>query len=148
MGGGGGEGEVENVEEDLLEEEQEEMDEFDRIENKQMKAMVHDRLDLRAMFNEYYGMEEYENIPIEDGFDGLEIKYKNKWRKGFPSKDVQKFTRIKRIANAIKVNGGIDMHYEKWQPILRKGLATLHDAMQKDGLIPKGKERKARRMDP
>ena len=67
-------------------------------------------MDLREIYNEYYGLERFVDKPIAGGFHGIETKYKpRQWRDttkhGWKQSDQNFFSRVKRVCEALKKAG-------------------------------------------
>jgi hypothetical protein len=56
---------------------------------------------VEQMYNEWYGVGEFEGIPIQGGIEAMEQKYKNRWRATMSSAESQRFSRVKRVVKAI-----------------------------------------------
>lgn len=123
----------------------EEDTEFNRIQHVRMRAFDAPKLVLKELYKEYYGLEEYAGIPIEGGFNGLELKYKAKWRRNWAGRCLGKrFNRISKIVKAVHQSERTDAFFEMYQEKLNTGLSTLECQMKKDGMIESGKPRKKR----
>jgi hypothetical protein len=105
-------------------------------------------IDLMDIYNEYYGLGEFEGVPITGGVYGLEIKYKNGWRGVYSAADNIFFSRLKSMMASLAVHGGGEEEgveseqlrdkAAEWQPLLRLGgLAGCHKKLQGLGLISK-----------
>jgi hypothetical protein len=138
------EGELENDEH-----EEDEADVLSRVfgrhvsfRQKNLKAM-----DLMDVYREFYGLGKFKGVPIEGGFNGLEMTYKNEWRGGYNSSDKIFFSRLKSMMAAMAKAAGVDEGAETsglhavasvWQGYLRSGgLAGCHKTLQGLGLISK-----------
>jgi hypothetical protein len=54
-----------------------------------------------TIYYEWYGLEAYENIPVEGGIAMLETKYKTKWRAHFSPAEKQYFSRLQKVVKGI-----------------------------------------------
>ena len=54
-----------------------------------------------AMYKEWYGLEEFEGVPIEGGIDALEKQWGTKWRSGYTGAMQKRFSKRKMIITAI-----------------------------------------------
>lgn len=53
------------------------------------------------IYDEWWGLGEYEDKPISGGFEALEQKYKSRWRKHFDGGQVKHISRVKIILQAL-----------------------------------------------
>jgi hypothetical protein len=69
--------------------EEDEVDELVRVSGSQFsfRRKNSKALNLLDMYKEFYGLEEYTGIPIQDGYYGLENKHKNRWRSNYSPAD-------------------------------------------------------------
>jgi Transcriptional activator of glycolytic enzymes len=54
-----------------------------------------------SIYQEYYGLGEFENVPIAGGLAGMESKYRNKWRLGDPGYQ-KAYSQMQQISKAVK----------------------------------------------
>ena len=113
-----------------------------------MKAMQ-----LSDIYNEYFGLEKFENKPISGGFHAVEQKYKPKdWREsgkfGWKASDQGFFSRVKRVCEALheapRDDGGCwSSEYD--DALKSKGLLGVVNKMQDTGLLAVGAARAPKR---
>ena len=103
---------------------------------------------LQEMYMEYYGLGDYDGIPIAGGFHGLELKFKNSWRKeSYKNSDSTFFSRWKALMSALATEAGVEEGVlnpalievaNAWQPHLSiGGLAGCVSRLQKEGVVNK-----------
>jgi Transcriptional activator of glycolytic enzymes len=109
-----------------------------------------------AIYEEYYGEGEYKNCPVEGGLKQLEVKYGTKWRAGCPAYQ-KAFNRFQLIVKCVdgQIDGGkrekdivlaeMDKLFEEKNC---KTLQQIRDVLEKEGLLPKLKQRAAGRSRP
>ena len=114
-------------------------------------------LHLRDIYNEYFGLEEFENKPMVGGFHGIDSKYKpREWRDttkhGWKQSDQNFFSRVKRVCDALKNarNDGGDAYpvligAEYNEVMKQKGLLGVVEKMQESGLLTLGAPRAPKR---
>lgn len=120
------------------------------------------KVPLKQIFEEYYGLGCFTGIPIEGGFHMLEQKYmvapfnlKNKWRNLYKAKDAQLFSRVKIIVSALLRESGavegaswemVEAIGQEWQQILTKtNVQKLVVHLQNQGIVPcKQRNKKAK----
>jgi hypothetical protein len=90
---------------------QEEEEEHSDLARVSGHRMSHSPGSITSLYNEYYGLEFYEGVPIEGGIAEVEKIYKNKWRKNYIGGELMHFSRIQRIIKAVndKVKGGTEL---------------------------------------
>jgi hypothetical protein len=54
-----------------------------------------------TIYHEWYGLEAYENTPVEGGIASLESKFKTKWRAHFSPAEKQYFSRLQKVVKGI-----------------------------------------------
>mmetsp|Transcript_3951 Transcript_3951/g.5209 ORF Transcript_3951/g.5209 Transcript_3951/m.5209 type:complete len:208 (+) Transcript_3951:230-853(+) len=109
---------------------------------KKLKAM-----DLMNIYREFYGLGNFTGVPIDGGFHGLEMTYKNEWWGGYNFGDNIFFSLLKSMMAAMAKAAGVHEGAETsglhevawvWQGYLRSGsLAGCHKTLQQSGLISK-----------
>ena len=62
----------------------------------------HNHLTVSSMYEEWYGLGQYENRPCPGGFHMLETNRKAKRRTGYEQKELLRFNKIKRIMDSIR----------------------------------------------
>ena len=110
---------------------------------------------LCAVHNEWYGVDEYNNIPVEGGIKFLEERFKSKWRKHFVPSEEKAFSRLKRIINGMKKESertGRDTYEiavswsKTYEVECKKSLSKMECWMKTQGIIataaPRGKSTK------
>jgi hypothetical protein len=55
-----------------------------------------------SMYNEWYGRGQFVNAPCEGGIEAAERLHKRTWRKHFSAAEAMKFSRLNRVAQAIR----------------------------------------------
>ena len=105
------------------------------------------KVNLLAIYKEFYGLDEFDGVPIKGGFYGLEKKYKNSWRVAYQVADNTFFSRVKKLVSSLAGQAGVDegeltgelVELSKvWQPFLASGgLAGAVTALQRQGLVEK-----------
>ena len=109
---------------------------------------------IRAMYNEYYGLEEFYDGPIIGGFHYLETTFKNKWRKGYQAKEGTMLSRwktlVKGFASACDMEEGewnerAEALSQEWDVYIEKGgLAGAVRNLQAVSLIAKPRPKSTR----
>ena len=98
-----------------------------------------------GMYQEWYGLGEHENTPIEDGIAGLEAKFGSKWRKGFHNREKKHFSCVKCIMQALRMQSNTDNLSEydvahSWQTVFtnecRSSVAAMDKWVKNKGLVP------------
>jgi hypothetical protein len=56
---------------------------------------------IHTIYYEWYGLETYQNTPVEGGIAMLETKYKTKWRQHFSPAEKTYFSRLQKVVRAI-----------------------------------------------
>jgi Centromere DNA-binding protein complex CBF3 subunit, domain 2 len=106
------------------------------------------RCELLKIYKEYYGLDEFAGVPIDGGFYGLEVKFKNNWRKGvYSNGDNTFFSRLKALMVAMAASAGVQegeltdevvVKAAQWQRFLRDGgLGGCVTRLQEAGLVAK-----------
>ena len=106
------------------------------------------RMQLLTIYKEYYGLDEFAGVPIDGGFYGLEVKFKNNWRKGcYSNGDNTFFSRLKALMAALVASAGVQegdltdavsAKAAEWQRYLREGgLGGCVTRLQEAGLVAK-----------
>lgn len=99
---------------------------------------------VRQLYNEYFGLCEFVNVPVEAGLAGLERGGKN-WRKHFTPADAKFFSRMTQVVEAV------DRHHEETGAEVtdvldefdemfagrKKSLSSFIVYLQQEGFIPK-----------
>lgn len=112
------------------------------------------RLCLLRMYEEFYGLSDYINVPIPGGFHGLEKRFKTKWRQHFTSNDNMFLSRLKSIFVGLISSVGVEagdwtdaliQKGREWQVYLENyGLAGCVEVLKKNGFIVKNGARSRR----
>jgi hypothetical protein len=55
-----------------------------------------------TIYHEWYGLENYENSPVEGGIASLEKQFKTKWRKHFSTAEKQYFSRLQKVVRGLR----------------------------------------------
>ena len=113
-------------------------------------------LSLRDIYNEFFGLEEFEHKPMDGGFHAVDAKYKpREWRDttkhGWKQSDQNFFSRVKRVCEALRAAGGgaegyplaIGMEYN--EVMKNKGLLGVVEKMQESGVLTLGAARGPKR---
>lgn len=106
------------------------------------------RMQLSTIYKEYYGLGEFAGVPIDGGFYGLEVRFKNNWRKGcYSNGDNTFFSRLKALMAAMAASAGVQegeltdavsIKAAEWQRYLREGgLGGCVTRLQEAGLVAK-----------
>jgi hypothetical protein len=93
-------------------------------------------------------VDEFAGVPIDGGFYGLEVKFKNNWRKGvYSNGDNTFFSRLKALMAAMAASAGVQegelsdavsVKAAEWQRYLRDGgLGGCVTRLQEAGLVVK-----------
>ena len=100
---------------------------------------------VRSLYDEWFGIGKYENIPIPGGLDGCMKRWKAKWR---TEHQKQRVSRQHRLCEAVKrhaseTNKTVDEVCEEWDRIYlgpknKPGLNRLVQKLVEMKLIPKG----------
>ena len=110
-------------------------------------------LNLRDVYNEFYGLEGFKDQPIAGGFAAVDRRYKpREWRDttkhGWKQSDQNRFSRVKRVCEALKNSrsDGEDAYPEavglEYDGVMKsKGLLGVVGKMQDDGLLTLGPAR-------
>ncbi|KAG7339156.1 glycolytic enzyme transcriptional activator [Nitzschia inconspicua] len=56
---------------------------------------------VQDMYNEWFGIEKFEGIPVEGGIRSMEIQHKSKWRNNYDASVSKRFSRLKIIVDTI-----------------------------------------------
>jgi hypothetical protein len=56
---------------------------------------------VQRTYDEWYGREFFENIPIMGGISELESQFKRTWRSAFPAAEDKRFSRMSRMSQVI-----------------------------------------------
>ncbi|KAG7344051.1 glycolytic enzyme transcriptional activator [Nitzschia inconspicua] len=56
---------------------------------------------VQNMYNEWFGLENYEGVPVEGGIRLMETRHKSKWRNNYDSAASKRFSRLKIIVDTI-----------------------------------------------
>ncbi|KAG7360183.1 centromere DNA-binding like protein [Nitzschia inconspicua] len=56
---------------------------------------------VQNMYNEWFGLEDYEGIPVEGGIRLMETRHKSKWRNNYDAAASKRFSRLKIIVDTI-----------------------------------------------
>jgi hypothetical protein len=111
-------------------------------------AMKHHSL--HTLFNEWYGLGEYLDIPVPGGIAALEASEKTKWRKHFSANEVKNFSRVKMVVAGIdamqcRIQRETEVAIEELDVIYteeaKKSVASMAIIMQTMGLVSKKKSR-------
>ena len=113
-------------------------------------------MQLRDIYNEYFGLEEFQNKPIAGGFHAVDSKYKpREWRDttkhGWKQSDQNFFSRVKRVCEALrKANDGMEafplvVGLEYNEVMKAKGLLGVVEKMQESRLLTLGAPRAPKR---
>jgi hypothetical protein len=79
--------------------EQDAQDELERVFRHELKSR-HEPRTATFVYNEYYGLGDFEGKPIEGGLKALEDKYKTKWRRGDTAYQ-KAFSRIQQVVSCV-----------------------------------------------
>ena len=110
---------------------------FQKLEHVRMSNPVKT---VRLLYDEFYGIGEFEGKPIFGGFAALERDYKNRWRKGWNGAESKFFSRCTQLVNYIASEG----EGKREEAIEKLGyiysmvdfkLSKLIDVMKQQGLI-------------
>jgi hypothetical protein len=138
--------------------------ELARARNKKFSfaAQPTNKVPLKQMFEEYYGLGRFAGIPMEGGFNMLEKKYtvepfnlKKKWRNEYKAKDNQLLSRVKIVVSALlRVSGAAEGDIwetvaetgVEWQKVLAaSNVQKLVEHLQNNDIVPRQKrQRKAK----
>ena len=109
-------------------------------------------LSLSEIYQEFYGLEAYEGVPIAGGFAALDKKYKTKWRPGYSPSDQNFFSRVNALLKGIATKAGVEFgvwnaqveaQCTEWdQYVKKKGVAGALRHLQGSGEIAKKGKRK------
>jgi hypothetical protein len=111
-------------------------------------AMKHHSL--HTLYNEWYGLGEYFDLPVPGGIAALEATEKTKWRKHFSPNEVKNFSRVKMIVAGIdamqcRLQRDTEVAIEELDLIFteeaKKSVASMVVIMQTMGLVSKKKSR-------
>ena len=113
------------------------------------------QIPLREIYNEYYGLEEFEDKPIPGGFDAVDRKYKpREWRPDWKPSDQGFFSRVKRVATALRASRDdssdcypTELGEQYDEALKSKGLLGVLQKMQETGLVEAGPPRKCAHLE-
>ena len=131
-------------------------DELTRVSNKVMSFRFignNSSLCLAEIYQEFFGLGEFQGIPVDGGFFALEQQYKTKWRSGYSPSEKNFFSRaqalVKGVAAKVQVNDGVwnsvvEEQCQLWdQYVKQKGVSGALRYLQSTGEIrTKGKRKR------
>jgi hypothetical protein len=103
---------------------------------------------VRQMYNEYFGLCDFVNVPVEGGLFGLE-KGGKEWRKHFSAADSRFFSRMQQVVEAVdreakaktkEVTDVLD-EFDTWFVEKRRAFSPFVKLLQAKKLVPQGKNR-------
>ena len=103
---------------------------------------------IRALYNEFFGIGDYKNVPVAGGLSGLESRFGKDWRDHFLPADNKFFLRMKMVAEAVnrykvqEVNWTTDdaiEQFDAWfvDKRVKRSLSNFVLLLQETEIIPK-----------
>lgn len=106
---------------------------------------------ISLLYNEWHGIEEYQDLPCVGGFKKLEATRKAKWRQGYSPGELQRFNKMKRIVESVtqqRENGSalqdVLTQYDQWWKDSGSNPSNMVHRLQSEGHL-EAKQRKKRR---
>jgi hypothetical protein len=93
------------LEEDKYLEEQEDQDGTTNRVMARPHSLVMKHKSIYTIYHEWYGLEHFENLPVDGSIASLEVKYKTKWRSHFSPAEKQYFLWLQKVVKAIDEQG-------------------------------------------
>jgi hypothetical protein len=107
---------------------------------------------VQAMYDEYFGLNAFDGVPIKGGLDALEKRFKTCWRQDFTPGEVQHYSRFCRVVKTVvgiqQSGKTIDNAIKELEPLYsaaNKKLSTFVEKLKSKKLVPekeKGKKGK------
>ena len=129
--------------------------EFNLVSNKMLSFRVAGNtstLSLEDVYCEFFGLEEWTGKPMDEGFYGLEKKYKSKWRASYSASEKNFFSRTQALLKGLcdkcgssygDWNESVRDQCKAWDAILKKkGVSGALRYLQRTGDIGKKGQRK------
>jgi hypothetical protein len=120
-------------------------------------SLVMKHKSLHTIYYEWYGLENYANIPVVGGIAFLEEAYKSKWRLHFSPAEKQYFSRLQKVIKGIEEQGRREAKepekiLEEWEDLFQKegksSVTRMSQMIQSMGLVATRKSRGKSRIDP
>ena len=99
---------------------------------------------IRSLYNEWYGLDEFDSVPLPGGINKLELDHKNGWRKHFSGSENKHHSRVKRVIKGIKKQAMDDSKspievIDAWEAMfegeLKCSVSKLEEWMKTKGLL-------------
>jgi hypothetical protein len=111
---------------------------------------------IHTIYYEWFGLENFDGIPVEGGIDTCESEWRSKWRNHFSGAEKQHFSRVKAIINAIieqtnvDEDGGIHQVLDELEVVfiseeIKKSVSNMSKWLKMKGYVttqsPRGKRK-------
>jgi uncharacterized protein YoxC len=108
--------------------------------------VLHLHSTVRSMYNEWYGLGEFESVPVAGGIEALEKEHGRKWRRPKTDDRVTRQARIcRKIRELVEVGDRrLDEVLDEWSEIYKKrncNLKRLIQDLQEKGILSKNRNR-------
>jgi hypothetical protein len=64
-------------------------------------ALQEKHVSVQDMYDKWFGLGTFVNVPVEGGINGMEAKYKSLWRRDFSTANSKRFSRLKNVVNTL-----------------------------------------------
>ena len=108
--------------------------------------VLHRHSTVRSMYNEWYGLEEFEGVPVAGGIEAMEKEHGRKWRREKTDDRVTRQAKVcRKIRELVEVDERqLDEVLEEWNVMYKErncNLKKLIEDLQQKGILSKNRNR-------